>query len=139
MKPGPSAATITYLPIASPAAHATAKAASEDSMPATTSSSRITGGGLKKCIPTTREASPAAPASAVTSSDEVLVASTQSGLTTSARAANRARLSSSRSGAASMTSPHAASASSVSAGCSRSEAAAAASSLQRPRSAPRFS
>ena len=53
-KPGPSAATITCLPIASPVARASASAASEDCSPATTSSRRITGGGLKKCMPTTR-------------------------------------------------------------------------------------
>ncbi len=72
---------MTCLPIASPAARAEASASGEDSSPATTSSSRITGGGLKKCMPTTLcgRATPAA--TAVTSSEEVLVASTQLSVT----------------------------------------------------------
>ena len=52
--PGPSLARITVLPIASPVACASARASSEERSPATTSSRRITGAGLKKCIPTTR-------------------------------------------------------------------------------------
>ena len=104
-KPGPSTASITCLPIASPAARATASASGEDSAPATTSSSLITGGGLKKCIPTTRRGCSTAAATAVTSSDEVLVASTHSAETTSRDSEpNRSRLRSSRSGAASITS-----------------------------------
>ena len=103
--PGPSTASITILPIASPAARATARASGEDSTPATTSSRRIRGAGLKKCMPTTRSGPLAPVATAVTSSEEVLVASTQLWSTTSAdRRANSSCLSSSRSGAASITS-----------------------------------
>ena len=79
-KPGASAASITRLPIASPASRATASASAADSAPATTSTSRILGGGLKKCMPTTRSGCGTPAASAVTLSDEVLVASTQSAL-----------------------------------------------------------
>ena len=105
--PGPSAASITCLPIASPVARASASAGSEDCSPATTSSRRITGAGLKKCIPTTRSGRAAALATAVTSSEEVFVASTHSSETIcSDRRANSSRLSSRRSGAASITSSH---------------------------------
>ena len=77
-KPGPSTATITCLPIASPAARATASARSPVCSARITSSSRISGGGLKKCMPTTFSGRCAAPAIAVTGIDEVLVASTVS-------------------------------------------------------------
>ncbi len=139
-KPGPSAAMITSLPIASPAARARSSASWEDCSPATTSSSRITGGGLKKCIPTTRSGRLAAPATAVTSNDEVLVASTQSSATIpSVSRANSSRLSSRRSGAASITSSQAARSSSAGAAWSRSRASDADSAVRRPRSTPRSS
>ena len=83
MKPGPSFASITVLPIASPVARASASASLEDSTPAITSSRRITGAGLKKCIPTTRSGRLAAAAIAVTSNEDVLVASTHCSLTIS--------------------------------------------------------
>ena len=86
-KPGPSVASITVLPIASPAACATARARCEERSPATTSSRLMSGAGLKKCIPTTRSGRLAAAAIAVTGSDEVFVASTQSPATTSDSAA----------------------------------------------------
>ena len=52
-KPGPSAARITRLPIASPASRASASARSPVWSARITSSSSISGGGLKKCMPTT--------------------------------------------------------------------------------------
>ena len=110
MKPGPSAASITCLPIASPASRATVIASRAEASPATTSTSRILAGGLKKCIPTTRSGCGSPEAIAVTLSDEVLVASTQPGSTISARRANSSRLSARSSGAASMTRPQSASA-----------------------------
>ncbi len=69
----------------------------------------MTGAGLKKCRPTTRSGWATGAASSVTDSDEVLVASTQPASTTSASAANSSCLSSSRSGAASITTAHGAS------------------------------
>ena len=75
-KPGPSVASMTRLPIARPVARATSSASGEESMPAMTSSRRMTGGGLKKCIPTTRPGSATAPAIAVIGIDEVFDAST---------------------------------------------------------------
>ncbi len=137
-KPGPSTASITTLPIASPVARATASASSEDCSPATTSSSRISGAGLKKCIPTTRSGRLAAPAIAVTSSEEVLDASTHCSETTSLESVpNNWCLSSRRSGAASITSPQGCRSWRSGAGSRRAAAALASSSLQRPRSAPR--
>ena len=130
--PGPSTASITRLPIASPQARATASARSEDSAPATTSSSAISGGGLKKCMPTTRSGWVAAGASAVTSSDEVLLASTQSAPTISESSAKSRCLSSTRSGAASMTSSQSAKPSSVGAACSCSLARSASAAAIRP-------
>ena len=63
----------------------------------------MTGAGLKKCMPTTRSGPGTPAAISVTLSDEVLVASTQSSRTTSATLPNSSRLSSSDSGAASIT------------------------------------
>ena len=76
--PGPSVARITVLPIARPVASASASAASEERRPAITSTSAISGAGLKKCIPTTRSGRVAPAAIPVTGSEEVLVASTHS-------------------------------------------------------------
>ena len=102
-KPGPSPASITWRPIARPSSRVASSAASPDRSPATTSTSFITGAGLKKCMPTTRSGPGTPAAISVTLSDEVLVASTQSSRTTSATLPNSSRLSSSDSGAASMT------------------------------------
>ena len=52
----------------------------------------MTGGGLKKCMPTTRSGPGTPAASAVTLSEEVLVASTQSPATCPATSANRSPL-----------------------------------------------
>jgi len=57
-------------------------ARSSEASPAITSTSRITGAGLKKCMPTTRPGSVAADAIDVTGSEDVFVASTHSGATT---------------------------------------------------------
>ena len=132
MKPGPSLARITVFPIASPVACASASARGEDSTPAITSSRRISGAGLKKCMPTTRSGWLAPFAIAVTSSEEVFVASTHSSLTISESFAYISCLSSRRSGAASITSSQSAKAAMSSTGSRRSEAAAASSSVSLP-------
>ena len=127
---------MTRLPIASPVATAIASASSEDSSPATTSSRRMSGAGLKKCMPTTRSGRAAPVAIAVTSREEVLVASTASGSRIEERSPNSERLRSRDSGAASITRPQGASSSSEPAGSSRAAAASASAALHRPRSAP---
>ena len=63
---------MTSLPIARPVARATSSASGEESMPAMTSTRRMTGAGLKKCMPTTRPGSAAALAIAVIGIEEVL-------------------------------------------------------------------
>ena len=134
-KPGPSPASITWRPIARPSSRVVSSAASPDCSPATTSTSFITGAGLKKCMPTTRSGPGTPAAISVTLSDEVLVASTQSSRTTSATLPNSERLSSSDSGAASIT--MSASASAASSGAASTGPAAPASS--RPFSTSRSS
>ena len=78
-------------------------ASAEESAVATTSTSFISAGGLKKCMPTTRSGWGTPAAIAVTGSEEVLVARIASGPQASARAANSSRFSSRSSGAASTT------------------------------------
>ena len=107
--PGPSCARITRLPICSATWVATEIARSPDCSAAITSTSCITGGGLKKCIPTTFSGRAAAFASEVTRIEEVFVASTRSGFRADS-SAKSSRLRSGRSGTASITSSHAASA-----------------------------
>ena len=143
-KPGPSAARITCLPIASPAVRATSSARSPVWSARITSSSFISGGGLKKCIPTTFSGRSAAPASDVTGIELVLVASTVSGPHTFDSEANSSRFSSARSGAASITSSHPARSPSPAAGRNSSSESSPARPfsihLRRPdrtRSAPR--
>ena len=145
-KPGPSAARITCLPIASPVSRATASARSPVWSARMTSSRPISGGGLKKCIPTTFSGRAAAPASEVTGIEDVLVASTAPGSQISDRRSNSSRLRSGRSGAASMTSSQSASLSRASTGSSSPAASSPARpfSTHRPRparaaSAPRSS
>ena len=106
----------------------------------------MSGGGLKKCIPTTFSGLAAALASDVTGIDDVLVASTTSSPHTIERAPKRSRFSSGRSGAASMTSSQGARSSSVETGSSSEAASPAArpfsAHLARPLrtfSAPRSS
>ena len=134
--PGPSAASITRLPMARPAARTTSSARSSDRAPAMTSTSSMSGAGLKKCMPTTRPGLGTAAASAVTCSEEVFVASTQSGPTIPASVVNSSCLSRSDSGAASTTSSQGAKSSSVLAASRRPAAACASSFDQRPRAAP---
>ena len=77
-KPGPSAASITCLPIASPVARAVASAVGRLSSPATTSTSCITGRRVEEVHADHALRAGHAGAIAVTLSDDVLVASTQS-------------------------------------------------------------
>ncbi len=88
-------------------------------------------------MPTTFSGRPAAPASEVTGIELVLVASTVSAPQTSESRSNSSRLSSGRSGAASITSSHAASSSSATTGSSRPPAASPtrpfSAHLARPR------
>ena len=132
--------------MASPTAMARSTTASELCSARITSSSGISGGGLKKCMPTTFSGRAAAPASEVTGIEEVFVASTTSSPHTIDSAPKRSRFSSARSGAASITSSQGASSSSVLTGSSSSAAPASTrpfsahfASPRRADSAPRSS
>ncbi len=105
MNPGRSPTDTGDLP------RARANSAAESAAPVvvstvrTTSTSSITGAGLKKCRPTTRSGRVVAAAIRVTDSAVVPVASTVSGGQSRSSSANSSRLSSSRSGISSITSP----------------------------------
>ena len=99
-----SAARIGSRLIARATSVAVASVSSDVSSPATISTRRIRGGGLKKCIPQTRSGRSIPAAIAVTDREEVLVARIASGPQTSSSLANRLRFSSRSSGAASITS-----------------------------------
>ena len=106
MKPGLSLARIGVRRIRSTTSVVASSASEEESAVATTSTSFIRVGGLKKCIPTTRSGPGVRAAMSVTRSEEVLEARIVSGPQASARSANRPCFRSSRSGAASTTKSH---------------------------------
>ncbi len=130
MKPGLSLARIGVRRIRSTTSVVASSASGEESAVATTSTSFIRVGGLKKCIPTTRSGPGVRAAMSVTRSEEVLEARIVSGPQASARSANRPCFRSSRSGAASTTKSHPASPSIASTVVRRPLARSASSSLQ---------
>ena len=101
-KPGLSLARIGVRPIRSATSVVAASASSEERSAATTSTSFISAGGLKKCMPTTRSGCGTPSAIAATRSEEVLLAKTGSGPSACARPVKISRFSSSFSGAASI-------------------------------------
>src|SRR6516164_12747 len=103
MNPGVADAWTTCLPQSCASLVTAAATAGSVASPLTTSTSRITGAGLKKCRPTRRPGWLSPAAMAVGDSEEVLVASTQSGATTFSRSANRACLTARSSATASIT------------------------------------
>ena len=86
MNPGESAANTVTFPHPSAIARVARRVSFDVCAPGMTSTSGITGAGLKKCIPTTRPGSWHADAIDVTESDDVFVASRHSWLTTPSRA-----------------------------------------------------
>ncbi len=106
MKPGLSLARIGVRPMRRPTSVVASSAGSAELAVATTSTSFISAGGLKKCMPTTRSGWGTSVAIAVTGSEEVLLARIASGPQASASAANSSRFSSRSSGAASITRSH---------------------------------
>ncbi len=103
MNPGVADAWTTCLPQSCASVVTAAATAGSVARPLTTSTSRITGAGLKKCRPTRRPGWLSPAAIAVGDSEEVFVASTQSGATTFSRSANRACLTARSSATASIT------------------------------------
>ncbi len=136
-KPGESEHLITVRSMRSATSVAAASVTSSVRSPATTSTSLISAGGLKKCIPQIRSGRSLLAAISVTAREEVFVASTAAGPQAASRRANNARFKASSSGAASITNSQSVSPSMDSATASRAIASAASSALQRPRSAPR--
>ena len=78
MNPGASVQRTGVRPIRSATSTVAASAGSAVDSPATTSTSFISAGGLKKCMPQIRSGRAASAAIALTESEEVLVASTAS-------------------------------------------------------------
>ena len=74
MKPGVERQTTAVLPQASAVARTVSTTSGALARPRTTSTSAITGAGLKKCMPTSRSGCFSPAASAVIDSDEVLLA-----------------------------------------------------------------
>ena len=103
MNPGVAAARTTCLPQLSASPVTAPATAGSVARPLTTSTSRISGAGLKKCMPTSRPGWLSPAAIAVGDSDEVLVASTQPGVTTFSSCANRVCLTARSSATASIT------------------------------------
>ena len=102
----------------------------------TTSTSFITGAGLKKCMPITSAGRDVAAAHSTTGSEDVVVARIAPGLQTSSSAANTARLTSSSSTTASTTRSTSPRSSSRVVPVTRATAASRSSSVSLPRTTP---
>ena len=123
---------IAILPMRLVTACAVASASREDSRPCTTSTSRMTFAGLKKCMPTTSAGRREAAAIASTSSVDVFVASTAAGPASSPSRPKTSRFTARFSNTASITRSAPATAARVSEPCTRARAAAAAAASSRP-------
>ncbi len=105
----------------------------------TTSTSRIAGAGLKKCMPTTSCGRRVAEAQATTGSEEVVVASTAPGFTIASSAVNSSRFTPRSSATASTTRSTSASSPYCPTGVTRPRAASRCSSVSRPFATERSS
>ena len=132
IKPGVERACTATLPQTLHSAKIASATAGEVCRPETTSTSFISGTGLKKCMPTRRCGRCKPLAIAVTEIDEVLLASTQSGATMASSCWNRLRLASSFSTMASTTSAADAASSSAAMGAMRESVCATASAVSLP-------
>src|ERR1700712_2108892 len=135
MKPGVDFACTAVLPQSCASVWMASATAGSVASPDTTSTSRISGTGLKKCMPTTRPGSLRPRAMAVIDSDEVLDASTQVSATSASRSRNRPCLTARFSTMASITSAESASSPSDAAGRTRPRADATSSGVSLPLSA----
>ncbi len=136
MKPGLSLARIGVRPIRLPTSVVASSAAAAASSVATTSTSFISAGGLKKCMPTTRSRCGTRAAIAVIGSEEVLLARIVAGPHASASEANSLRFRARSSGAASITRSHSARSARLWAPPARLLAASASASLHIPFATP---
>src|SRR6266496_2408747 len=104
MNPARSRQCTGCLPTFAQTACAVATTSSAVEMVRTTSTSFITGAGLKKCRPTTSDGREVAAAQEITGSEDVVVASTAPGFSTSSSAPNTACFTARSSATASITS-----------------------------------
>ena len=132
MNPARSPQCTACLPTAAQTALAVATTSGAVAMVETTSTSFITGAGLKKCRPTTSDGREVAAAHSITGSEDVVVARIAPGRTTSSKAAKTACLTESSSATASITRSTEASASKSVTGTIRPSAAAASCSDSLP-------
>lgn len=139
MKPGVSAQATGVLPQARAVSYARVAEVTSVAKPETTSTSGISGAGLKKCRPTKRPGLRSAPPTAVTDRDEVLVAIRQSSPTMPSSSVSSARLASRSSRTASTTRAQSASSARFSAGASRARAASRSAPVSRSFSTSRSS
>ena len=141
MNPGVDAACTGVLPHAAAVAATVAATSGSVARPETTSTSGISGTGLKKCMPTMRPGRPLPCASAVIDSDDVLDARMAWASTSGSSCANSARLAARSSTMASTTSPATQASASVPTVTMRASAASARSrvSFARPTSLSKVS
>src|SRR4051812_37929840 len=132
MKPARSPQWTACLPTAAQTALAVATTSGAVAIVETTSTSFITGAGLKKWRPTTSDGRDVAAAHSITGNEDVVVASTAPGRTTSSSAANTACFTESDSATASTTRSTSASASKPVTGVIRAKASTASSSDSLP-------
>ncbi len=137
MNPGVLAHRTGVLPHARTSSQASSTESAPERAPRTTSTSAISGGGLKKCRPMMRSGCAMPSAMAVIDRLEVLEARMVSASWRAASVAKISRLTSRSSTTASITSRQAGSDRTSSAACSRPAAAAASSAVMRPLSASR--
>ncbi len=135
MKPGMSMQRTAAWPMRPARAARASQAAGALRRPAITSTTFISGTGLKKWKPATRSGRRHAAAIAVIDSDEVLEARIVSGLTMASSWRNRSRLTSRSSTMASTTRSQSASSARAAAGIRRARAASAWSAVSRPLAA----
>ena len=132
MKPGVLRAVTGTLPQALARVPMASATSGRVCRPVTTSTSFISGTGLKKCMPTSRPGRCSPLAMAVMLIDEVLLASTASSLSSASSCWNRPRLAASCSTMASTTSLADAACCRLATGVMRASVASTASSLSRP-------
>ena len=137
MKPGVDFAITGRLPHAAAVSYSTCATSGAVASPLTTSTSAISGAGLKKCRPATRCGARRPAAIDVIEIDDVLVASRHASSTWRSSVAKISRFTSSRSAAASTISAAGASSSSARTALSRFAAASACAGSSRPFSASR--
>ncbi len=139
MKPGVDAARTGVLPQAAANAYTACATAGSVARPEITSTSGISGTGLKKCMPTTRPGCLRPVPSAVIDNDDVFEARMHPGAATFSMLAKSSRLAARSSAMASITSPATQVSASVTTVVMRASAASASAAARRPLAVSRCS